>query len=67
VIVESRFPSAFSRLRPKLWIDGQRAHESTLCIEEATVVRELSVTEETGQHGQRARRQSLIDEWLLPV
>jgi hypothetical protein len=38
-----------------------------LRIEEAAVVRELSVAEEPRQHGQRARRQSLVDERLLAV
>jgi hypothetical protein len=65
--VESRSPRASPRLRPKLGINGQRAHLASLRIEEAAVVRELSVAEETGQHGQRVRRQSLVDERLLAV
>ena len=65
--MDSRFPSAFSRLHPKLWIDWKCAHLTTLGIEEAAVVRELSVAKEPCEHGQCARRQSLVDERLLAV
>ena len=65
--MESRSPSTSPRLRPKFGISGQRAHLASLCIEEAAVVGDPSISEETGQHGQRARRQSLVDERLLAV
>src|ERR1035437_1758758 len=50
-----------------MWVYGERRHVSCLCVEKASVVRELSVAEEPRQHGERCRRKSLIDERLLPV
>jgi hypothetical protein len=50
-----------------LWINGQRAHLASLRIEEAAMVRELSVTEEPRQHGKCTHCQSLVDERLLAV
>jgi hypothetical protein len=38
-----------------------------LRIEEAAVMRELSVAEKPRQHGKRARRQSLVDEGFLAI
>src|ERR1035438_7711244 len=62
-----REPAPSLRLQPELRINRQSAHLATLRIEEAAVVRELSVAKETRQHRQRARRQSLVYEWFLPV
>jgi hypothetical protein len=53
MISGSRPPGTSPRLQPKLWIDWERAHESTLCVEKAAVVLEPSVAKKPGQHGQR--------------
>ena len=57
----------FHRLRPEFWIDGQRTHLSCLRVEESTVMSELAIAKKLRQHGERARCERLIDEWLLPV
>src|ERR1035438_161699 len=50
-----------------MWVYGERRHASCLCVEKASVMRELSVAKEPRQHGQGGRCEGLVYERLLPV
>lgn len=60
-------PGAPSRLLPLRGIDRQRIHLAGLRVEERSVMREPSVSEELRQRRQCARGERLIDKRFLPV
>jgi len=54
-------------LRPHLGIDRQSTHTPGFGVEKGSVIVQLSIAEEPRQHSQCARRQGLVDEWLLSI
>lgn len=64
LFLETRF---FARLRVFRHNTGSMgsAHLTGLRIEEAAMMTEPAVAQQLRQHGKRARRKRLVDEWLL--
>ena len=56
---------SFLCLPPHLGIYREGGHLAGSGIEEPTMMAQLAVTKKPRQHGQGARRESLIDEWFL--
>jgi hypothetical protein len=56
-----------ARSPPQIRIDGKRGHVPCDSVEEGSVMFQLSMLEETGDHHQSAHWECLIDKWLLPL